>query len=111
MHGIDAELLTISCAGRGYLNIELLDENPVAEKFRYLHADLPLLSGRNDKLQQISLYENYNLLNAMLACAWNSNSTLCVDFTLTDLERIKQHSILNATMVVLLNTIKGYWLI
>lgn len=80
LHGIDAELLTISCAGRGYLNIELLDENPVAEKFRYLHADLPLLSGRNDKLQQISLYENYNLLNAMLACAWNSNSTLCVDF-------------------------------
>lgn len=80
LHGIDAELLTISCAGRGYLNIELLDENPVAEKFRYLHADLPLLSGLNDKLQQISLYENYNLLNAMLACAWNSNSTLCVDF-------------------------------
>ncbi|HGY8251339.1 TPA: STY4851/ECs_5259 family protein, partial [Escherichia coli] len=80
LHGIDAELLTISCAGRGYLNIELLDENPVAEKFRYLHADLPLLSGCNDKLKQISLYENYNLLNAMLACAWNSNSTLCVDF-------------------------------
>ncbi|TBL82827.1 STY4851/ECs_5259 family protein [Hafnia alvei] len=80
LHGVDAELLTISCAGKGYLNIELLDENPMSEKFHYLHADIPLLSGRNEKLQQISLYENYNLLNAMLACAWKNDSTLRVDF-------------------------------
>ncbi|MDH8639199.1 hypothetical protein QIH23_27105, partial [Klebsiella pneumoniae] len=42
--------------------------------------DIPLLSGRNEKLQQISLYENYNLLNAMLVCAWKNDSTLRVDF-------------------------------
>jgi hypothetical protein len=80
LHGVSADLLTISPAGKGFLNVELEDENPLSKDYHYLSMDIPLLTGRNENLQQISLYEKYNLLKSLLACSWSNNSSLRMDF-------------------------------
>lgn len=80
LHGVSADLLTISPAGKGFLNVELQDDNPLSKDLHYLSIDIPLLTGRNENLQQISLYEKYNLLKPFLACSWSNNSSLRIDF-------------------------------
>ncbi|UAY91687.1 STY4851/ECs_5259 family protein [Pectobacterium polaris] len=80
LHGVSADLLTISPAGKGFLNIELQDENPLSKDHHYLSMDIPLLTGRNENLQQISLYEKYNLLKSLLACSWSKSSSLRIYF-------------------------------
>ncbi len=80
LHGVSADLLTISPAGKGFLNVKLQDENPLSKDLHYLSMDIPLLTGRNENLQQISLYEKYNLLKSFLACSWSNNSSLRIDF-------------------------------
>jgi len=80
LHGVSADLLTISPAGKGFLNVELQDENLLSKDLHYLFMDIPLLTGRNENLQQVSLYEKYNLLKSLLACSWSNNSSLRIDF-------------------------------
>ncbi|WP_239549475.1 STY4851/ECs_5259 family protein [Lelliottia amnigena] len=80
LHGVSADLLTISPVGKGFLNIELKDENPLSKNYHFLSMDIPLFTGRNENLQQISLYEKYNLLKSLLACSWAKNSSLHLDF-------------------------------
>lgn len=80
LHGVSADLLTISPVGKGFLNVELEDENPLSKDHHYLFMDIPLLTGQNENLQQISLYEKYNLLKSLLACSWSNNSSLRLDF-------------------------------
>ncbi|MCW0937427.1 STY4851/ECs_5259 family protein [Pantoea sp. RG18] len=80
LHGVNADLLTISSVGKGFLNIELKDENPLSKKYHFLSMDIPLLTGRNENLQQVSLYEKYYLLKSLLACSWANNSSLHLDF-------------------------------
>lgn len=80
LHGVSADLLTISPAGKGFLNIELQDESLLSKNYHFLSIDIPLLTGRNENLQQISLSEKYNLLKSLLACSWAKNSSLHLDF-------------------------------